>query len=132
MKPLRSGSLAELYVEPSVPPPELTVTAPVRCWCPSFSQTVPPFKVDNDVVYLQAKGSIYRRFNFNLYANIYTGEDITINSSQLFTGYTIREHAWCEEPYKLLWAVRDDGDIFDIRAGECPGDDPGIGRRSGG
>lgn len=76
------------------------------------SQTVPPIKIDFDVVYLQAKGSIYRRFNFNLSASIYTGEDITINSSHLFVGYQIKEHAWCEEPYKLLWAVRNDGALL--------------------
>ena len=76
------------------------------------SQTVPPIKIDFDVVYLQAKGSIYRRFNFNLSASIYTGEDITINSSHLFVGYQIKEHAWCEEPYKLLWAVRSDGALL--------------------
>jgi hypothetical protein len=73
------------------------------------AQNVPPFKIDYDVIYLQSKGSIYRRFNFNLYANIYTGEDITINSSHLFTGYQVVSHAWAEEPYKVLWAVRDDG-----------------------
>lgn len=73
------------------------------------SQTVAPFKVDNDVVYLQAKGSIYRRFNYQIYANIYTGEDITINSGHMFQDYTILEHAWCEEPFKTLWAVRSDG-----------------------
>jgi hypothetical protein len=71
--------------------------------------TVMPHKIDFDVIYLQAKGSIYRRANFNLYANIYTGEDMTINSPHLFESFTIVDDAWCEEPYKLMWSVRSDG-----------------------
>jgi hypothetical protein len=73
------------------------------------SPTVPPIKIENAIVYVQSKGSIYREVNFNISANQYSGDDITIYSPQLFTGYTIREHAWCEEPYKVLWAVRNDG-----------------------
>jgi len=65
------------------------------------SPTVPPIKIDYDIVYVQAKGSIYRDLSYQFYTNIYTGSDLTQYSSQLFTGYTIREHAWCEEPYKL-------------------------------
>ncbi|HQT65344.1 MAG TPA: hypothetical protein PLO16_12610 [Acidocella sp.] len=73
------------------------------------SPTVPPVKIDYQIIYLQAKGSIYREFSYQFYTNIYTGADLTQISSQLFTGYTIREHAWCEEPYKVLWSVRNDG-----------------------
>lgn len=73
------------------------------------SQTVPPVKIDYDIIYVQAKGSIVRDLSYNFYTNIYTGQDVTILSSQLFTGFTIREWAWCEEPYKIIWAVRNDG-----------------------
>lgn len=71
--------------------------------------TIPPIKIDYAIIYVQSKGSIVREISYNLNTNIYTGADITINSSHLFNGYTIREWAWCEEPYKVLWAVRDDG-----------------------
>jgi hypothetical protein len=78
------------------------------------SATVPPIKIDYDILYVQAKGSIYRDLAYNFYTNIYTGEDLTQNSSQLFTGYTIREHAWCEEPFKIIWAVRNDGVLLSL------------------
>ncbi|MBB3453885.1 hypothetical protein FHT86_002141 [Rhizobium sp. BK313] len=78
------------------------------------SATVPPIKIDYDVIYVQAKGSIYRDLSYNFFTNIYTGEDLTQNSSQLFTGFTIREHAWCEEPYKILWSVRNDGVLLSL------------------
>lgn len=78
------------------------------------SATVPPIRIDYDIIYVQAKGSIYRDLAYQFYTNIYTGTDLTLNSSHLFTGYTIREHAWCEEPYKILWAARNDGILLSL------------------
>jgi hypothetical protein len=73
------------------------------------SPTVPPVKIDYDIIYVQAKGSIYRDLAYQFFTNIYTGSDLTLNSSHLFKKHTIREHAWAEEPYRTLWSVRDDG-----------------------
>ena len=53
--------------------------------------TVPPIKIDASIIYVQAKGSIYRDLAYDFYVNIYTGTDLTVNSPQLFTGYTIKE-----------------------------------------
>src|SRR6185312_6578784 len=78
------------------------------------SATVPPIKVDNDVLYVQAKGSIVRDLSYNFFVNIYTGADITELSSHLFTGYTIKEWAWCEEPFKIIWCVRNDGVLLSL------------------
>lgn len=76
--------------------------------------SVPPVRIYQDVLYVQAKGSKYRNFSFNMNQNTYTGEDITQNSAHLFDGYTITEHAWCEEPYRLLWARRNDGVMLSV------------------
>lgn len=73
------------------------------------SATIPPIKIDQNIVFVQAKNSIYRNISYQIQGNIYAGADLTINSSHLFTGYTIQAHAWCEEPFRILWAVRDDG-----------------------
>ena len=78
------------------------------------SPTVPPIKIDWQILYVQAKGSIYREFSYQIFQNNYQGEDLTTLSSHLFTGYTILEHAWCEEPYKILWSVRDDGALLSL------------------
>lgn len=78
------------------------------------SATVPPIRVDQEILYVQAKGSIYRDLSYNYFINIYTGADITENSSHLFTGFQILEHAWCEEPYKVLWSVRNDGTMLSL------------------
>lgn len=78
------------------------------------SATVPPIQIGSEINYVQAKGSILRDISYNLAANIYTGVDLTYLSSHLFTGYTINEMAWCEEPNKLIWATRSDGVLLSL------------------
>lgn len=73
------------------------------------SPTIPPLRINFDIIYVQAKGYIYRDLAYQFFTNIYTGTDMTVNSLHLFLTYQIKEHAWCEEPYKLIWAVRNDG-----------------------
>lgn len=75
---------------------------------------IPPIKIDYDINYVQAKGSVLRDLNYNFFANIYTGTDLTYLSTQLFTGYEILEMAWCEEPYKVIWATRNDGILLSL------------------
>jgi len=70
---------------------------------------VQPIIANFDVLYVQAKGSIVRDSAYNIYANVYTGTDISAISSHLFYGFTITSWAWAEEPFKLLWAIRSDG-----------------------
>jgi len=75
---------------------------------------VPPIVANNDILYVQAKNSIVRDMTFNFYTNIYTGTDISVLSSHLFFGYQILEWAYAEEPFKLVWAVRNDGVMLSL------------------
>lgn len=70
---------------------------------------VPPIVANFDVLYVQAKGSIIRDSTYNIYSNVYAGTDISALASHLFYGHTVDEWAWAEEPFKVVWAVRDDG-----------------------
>ncbi len=70
---------------------------------------VPPIIANFDVLYVQSKGSIVRDSAYNIYANVYTGTDISIIPSHLFYGFTVQEWAWAEEPFKVVWAIRNDG-----------------------
>lgn len=72
-------------------------------------QHVAPQKIENEILYVQSKGSIVRDLSYNFFTNIYTGADLTLNSSHLFNNYSIMDWAWCEEPYKTMWVVRSDG-----------------------
>ena len=65
------------------------------------------------MIFLSSKDSLYYDLPYQLYA-LSTPIDITINSSHLFVGYQILNHAWCREPNKLMWTVRDDGTMLSL------------------
>jgi hypothetical protein len=74
-----------------------------------------PLIVSNyDVLYVQAKGSIVRDLTYNFYAAIFTGTDVSILSSHLFYSYSLLQWAWAEEPFKVVWAVRNDGILLSL------------------
>lgn len=78
------------------------------------SALVPPIGIGSDILYVQSKGSTVRGLAFNYFLSLYTGGDLTELSSHLFTGYTVEDWAWCEEPYKVVWAVRNDGIMLSL------------------
>lgn len=75
---------------------------------------IPPIVVNYDILYVQSKGSSVRDSSYNFYANVFTGSDISIISSHLFLGYQLVEWCWAEEPYKIIWAVRNDGSLLSL------------------
>ena len=70
---------------------------------------LPPIVANYDILYVQAKGSIVRDLSYNFFTNIYTGIDVSALSNHLFNPYKLTEWAYAEEPFKTIWAVRDDG-----------------------
>lgn len=75
---------------------------------------LPPIVVNYDVIYVQAKGSSVRDLSYNIYVNIYTGTDISLLSNHLFTDKQLIQWAYAEEPFKIIWAVRDDGALLSL------------------
>ena len=73
---------------------------------------VPPIVINQDVLYVQYKNSIVRDLEYNIYANIYTGADVSVLSNHLFFGYQIMYWAYAEEPFKVIWCVRNDGQVL--------------------
>ena len=55
-----------------------------------------------------------RAISYDFFSNIYTGKDITVLANHLFTNYTIREWAYAEEPFKVVWTVRSDGKLLSL------------------
>lgn len=75
---------------------------------------VPPLVINEDIIYVQAKGSIVRDLSYNIYAAIYTGTDISVRSNHLFFEHNILQWAYAEEPFKLVYAIRDDGILLSL------------------
>lgn len=75
---------------------------------------VMPIVINYDMLYVQTKGSIVRDLSFNFFQNVFTGTDLTVLSNHLFNYRQINQWAYAEEPYKLVWAVRDDGILLSL------------------
>ena len=66
------------------------------------------------MLYCAVNGATVRDLSYNFYANVYTGNDLSALADHLFFGRTIVDWCWAEEPWKLLWAVRDDGVLLSM------------------
>ena len=73
-----------------------------------------PIKINFDLLYGTNKGNYVRDMTYNIYANIFTGNDISVLSNHLFFGYYMTDWAWSEEPFKTLWCVRGDGQMLSL------------------
>lgn len=89
-----------------------TVTAQPQAY--TGANDVAPLRVEFDVLYIQAKGNRVRNLSFNWQRQSYAGSDISALASHLFDNRRITEWCWAQEPWKLAWAVRDDGVMLSL------------------
>lgn len=73
-----------------------------------------PLKIGMDVLYGTNKGNYIRDLSYNLYAQIFTGADITTLSNHLFFGFYIPDWCSAEEPFKTVWVIRSDGQLLSL------------------
>lgn len=74
---------------------------------------LPPLKIDTDLLYLEGKGSTVRLLAYNDLAKVYSGQDMSILSSHLFTPFRQLTHwSYAQEPFKIVWARRTDGALL--------------------
>ncbi len=105
-----SGKGGTLSTEPITPSSE---QATAQAFSGSHDH-VPPIRINYEILYLEARGSWVRNLNYNLYFNIYFSGDLSWPSAHLFIGHQIEQWAWAEEPYKIIWAVREDGALLSL------------------
>lgn len=75
---------------------------------------VPPVIADNNVIFVQRDQSVLRDQAFDWQVDGYRGNDLTIFSSHLLEGYTIREMAFQKSPNPTIWVVRSDGVLLGL------------------
>lgn len=78
------------------------------------SSWVPPVVVNSTALYLQEKGSRLRDLGYEFTSDKYTGNDLSLMSEHLFEGHEITSMAFAQEPYGILWCVRDDGVLLGL------------------
>ncbi|WP_461521169.1 phage tail protein [Porticoccus sp.] len=89
-------------------------TVGVRTQSFNGSSKVPPVVINNTALYVQEKGSRIRDLGYEFQADSYTGSDLSLLSEHLFEGRTIKEMAYAEEPYGILWCATDDGKLLGL------------------
>lgn len=73
------------------------------------SSRLKPVVINNNALYVQARGNIVRDLASGITSETYNGNDLTIFSSHLFEGHTIVDWAYQQSPNSIIWAVRSDG-----------------------
>jgi hypothetical protein len=79
-----------------------------------FSSIVPMLKINYDLVYNQSLGYTIRDLQYNFFTNIYAGTDVSVLSNHLFDNFQITSWAFSNIPWKIVWAVRDDGKFLSL------------------
>lgn len=76
------------------------------------SNDLPPIQINYSVLYMQNKGNIVRDLSFAWQRQSYTGSDISTLANHLFDNFQILQWTWAEAPFKIVWAVRNDGTLL--------------------
>lgn len=70
---------------------------------------LPPLEANGHVWFMEAKKTTPRVILFGTEGRIEGVRDVSQEWRHLFTGHTIESWTYAEDPYSLVWAVRDDG-----------------------
>jgi hypothetical protein len=76
------------------------------------SAAIDPVAVGVELILIQQMGTVVRNMIFQLAVNGFMGDNLSIVSQHLFTGYTIKQMAYQQEPDSIVWAVRSDGELL--------------------
>ncbi len=75
---------------------------------------VRPIVVNNTILFIQDKGGVVRDIGYEFASDSYTGTDRSVLADHLFYGRTIQEWAFAQEPFRIIWSVRDDGVLLGL------------------
>jgi hypothetical protein len=71
---------------------------------------LPPIRVGSAILYTEGKGYYVLELLYNEFSRVYSGQDRSILANHLFgPGKRIKAWGFQESPYKVVWAVREDG-----------------------
>lgn len=76
------------------------------------AEAVEPIVVDNDILFVQAKGLAVRALRYNPVSASYSAEDLTLLAGHLLQTYGIRDWVYAAEPFRQIVAVREDGQLL--------------------
>lgn len=83
------------------------------------SSPCPPVRVGNSILFVQKSGRRIRELGFRPTGSSidgYASIDVTVNAEHLFPrGSFIKQIKYQQEPYSVVWIIRNDGEVFGCR-----------------
>lgn len=73
------------------------------------SSDLQPIAANDTILYVQEKGSVVRDIQYDFASDSYTGTDRSVWADHLFHGHSIVDWGYAQEPFRIIWAVREDG-----------------------
>ena len=78
------------------------------------SADINPIIIGNRIIFVGSKSSVVRDAGYDIQAEAYVANDLTLYSKHLFTSHSIVCWAYAQDPDCILWAVRDDGILLSM------------------
>ena len=76
---------------------------------------VPPIVIDYEVLFVQNLQSTVRATKFDFLLNTFRADnELTLLANHLVFGHQIVEWAWAQQPFRILWCVREDGKLLSL------------------
>lgn len=92
-----------------------TPTSVVTKRCGSYGASkYTPVVVGTRMLYINAVRTQVRDTSYSTEADGFVGRDLTVFGAHLFTGSTIKEIAYQQEPNRIVWAIRSDGYLLSL------------------
>ena len=73
------------------------------------SNGIDPVVIGNQIIYVQANGTVVRNFGYDFSSDSFSGTDLRILAEHLFNGYEILDTAYQQDNDSIVWMVRNDG-----------------------
>jgi hypothetical protein len=70
--------------------------------------------INNEIMYVQATGSVVLNLAYNLFVNVYEGKDISHLASHLFHPNTVIDWDYQHVPFKIVWVCMSDGSLLSL------------------
>lgn len=71
-----------------------------------------PINIGNTIIMAQAPGAKLREMSYDYDTDSYLSNDITILADHIFKEYPIKQMAYQQTPYQIVWILRSDGVLF--------------------
>ena len=78
------------------------------------SATVPPLKINWDVIYAELANNNVLDLTYQIFFNIFAGTDISWPSTHLLVPHQIRQWCYARSPDRVVWTVLDNGTLLSL------------------